>query len=110
MESYAATVESQMRRNGVTLLHGRGSFDSPHVVCVSAIDGSKRSLRAGIVIIAAGSRPRHPEGMPIDHEHVLDSDSILNEPYEVEDGFIRVPEGPGLGLAYDLDRMRQRDR
>ena len=46
----------------------------------------------------------------IEHVGIRDSDSILNEPYEVEDGFIRVPEGPGLGLEYDLDRMRQRDR
>jgi len=26
----------------------------------------------------------------------------------VEDGFIRIPDGPGLGLDYNLEKMRSR--
>ena len=33
------------------------------------------------MIIATGSVPRTPPGIPIDHEHVLDSDSILSMRY-----------------------------
>ncbi|MEM6929911.1 MAG: FAD-dependent oxidoreductase, partial [Myxococcota bacterium] len=32
-------------------------------------------------VVATGSMPRHPPGFPIDHERVLDSDSILGQPY-----------------------------
>ena len=38
-------------------------------------------LRAPIVIIASGSRPRAPAHLSVDHEHVLDSDSILSLAY-----------------------------
>jgi L-alanine-DL-glutamate epimerase-like enolase superfamily enzyme len=44
----------------------------------------------------------------IEHVGIRDAGSVLKEPYEVVDGHIRVPEGPGLGLEYDLDVMRQR--
>jgi NAD(P) transhydrogenase len=33
------------------------------------------------VILAVGSRPRQPDGIPVDHEHVFDSDSILSMTY-----------------------------
>ncbi|MDA1279011.1 MAG: mandelate racemase/muconate lactonizing enzyme family protein [Chloroflexi bacterium] len=39
---------------------------------------------------------------------IRDNDSIIDTPYTVEDGFIRIPDGPGLGLDYNIDRMRQR--
>jgi NAD(P) transhydrogenase len=48
---------------------------------VQRIDGTRHTLRAPIVIIAAGSRPRPPAHLSVDHEHVLDSDSILSLAY-----------------------------
>ena len=38
-------------------------------------------MRAPIIIIATGSRPRSPAHLGVDHEHVLDSDSILSLAY-----------------------------
>ena len=44
----------------------------------------------------------------IERVGIRDNDSILDTPYEVEDGFIRIPDGPGLGLDYNLEKMRSR--
>src|SRR5581483_3590212 len=44
-------------------------------------DGSERRLRADVIVIATGSRPRAPSHVAIDHENVLDSDSILSLTY-----------------------------
>ena len=71
----------QLRRNGIELWHGRASFVSPHEIAVQSIDGATRRARAPAYIVATGSRPRAPSALPIDHEHVLDSDSILSLAY-----------------------------
>jgi len=33
------------------------------------------------ILLATGSRPRHVPAIQVDHEHILDSDSILSLPY-----------------------------
>jgi NAD(P) transhydrogenase len=38
-------------------------------------------MTAPFIVIATGSRPRVPDNIPIDHEHILDSDSILSLVY-----------------------------
>src|SRR5262249_22250676 len=38
-------------------------------------------IQADLVVIATGSKPRAPAEIPIDHEHILDSDSILSLVY-----------------------------
>jgi NAD(P) transhydrogenase len=68
----------QLARNGVELRHGRARFVDPHTVRIDDIDGGTRFVRAEVVLIATGSRPRAPADVPVDHEHVLDSDSILS--------------------------------
>ena len=34
-----------------------------------------------MIVVATGSRPRRPPDVPVDHERILDSDSILSMPY-----------------------------
>ena len=80
-------MAAQLERNAITLLRGRASFvgkaaaGEPHELFLRRIDGSKAAVRAPIVVIATGSRPRTPPNLPVDHEHVLDSDSILSLAY-----------------------------
>ncbi len=69
---------AQLERNGVVRLHGHACFDSPRVLSVVSPGGRARRVEADIVVIAAGSRPRRPPEVEIDHEHVFDSDSILS--------------------------------
>lgn len=81
VEAHVNYITEQLDRNGVDCYHGRARFLSDKVVEVSAIDGSPRSLTASTIVIATGSRPRTPENIPVDHEHILDSDSILSMIY-----------------------------
>jgi len=43
--------------------------------------GEKSLLESKHIIIATGSHPRTPPNIPVDHEHLLDSDSILSMMY-----------------------------
>lgn len=88
--AHDAYMAAQLERNHVTLLRGRASFvahqarandEGAHEIRMERVDGSSSTLRAPIVIIASGSRPRSPAHLQIDHAHVLDSDSILSLAY-----------------------------
>jgi len=68
----------QLQRNGVTQWHGRARFVSAHEIDVLAPDGGHRQVIGEVIVIATGSRPRTPPEVPVDHEHILDSDSMLS--------------------------------
>jgi len=74
-------MTEQLKRNGVQIIHGRASFADPHCVEILATSGHSERCQAEYFVIAAGSKPRHPENVAIDHEHVYDSDSILTLAY-----------------------------
>jgi len=74
-------IEAQLRRNEIAVWHGHARFVNEHELDVSAPNGDHRRLRAQHVVLASGSRPRTPQGVEIDHEHVLDSDSVLSMTY-----------------------------
>lgn len=74
-------IDEQLRRNRVAMWHGLARVTGEHEVLVTAPNGDRHTLRAKTIILATGSRPRAPEGVAIDHEHVLDSDSILSMTY-----------------------------
>ncbi len=64
VSSMAGAVAANLERHGVDVVH------EP--------DGGIRALRAGTVLLATGSRPHHPEGLPFDDPDVHDSESILS--------------------------------
>ncbi len=74
-------LEDQIERNGVERWHGRARFTGGHQVTVEAPGGPERTVEGDHFLIATGSRPRTPNNVPIDHEHILDSDSILSMIY-----------------------------
>lgn len=71
-------IGDQLCRNDVAVWHGHARFVDAHVLEVTAPDGGRRRLRAKHVVLATGSRPRTPEGIAVDHDRVLDSDSVLS--------------------------------
>lgn len=83
VRAHQTYIDEQLRRNGVALWHGRARFAGEHELVVDAPGSSNgpRRLRASTIILATGSKPRSPENVTIDHEHVLDSDSILSMAY-----------------------------
>lgn len=74
-------MQAQLARNGIELQQGVARFTSPEALEVTLLDGSKRKLSSRFFVIAAGSSPRTPDNVPVDHEHILDSDSLLSLSY-----------------------------
>ena len=74
-------MEAQLTRNGIELQQGVARFTSPTSLEVTLLDGRKRQLTSRYFVIAAGSSPRTPDNVPVDHEHILDSDSLLSISY-----------------------------
>ncbi len=74
-------MSKQLRRNGIALFHGRARFLSDRIVEMQAVDGATQQFTAETIVVATGSRPRNPSEIPVDHEHILDSDSLLSMIY-----------------------------
>jgi NAD(P) transhydrogenase len=81
IDAHDTYMAAQLERNHITLLRGRASFVAAHELAMRRIDGSQCTVHANVIIIATGSRPRTPPHLAVDHEHVLDSDSILSLAY-----------------------------
>ncbi len=81
LELHEKYISKQLERNRIETWRGEGRFISPWEVEVTAFDGATRRALGATIVIATGSRPRNPPNVPIDHEHVLDSDSILSMIY-----------------------------
>ncbi|NNG13009.1 MAG: Si-specific NAD(P)(+) transhydrogenase [Halobacteria archaeon] len=77
IESQESLLLSQLMAAGVTLMPGEASFYDTHTLNLRRPDGDVTQLRAGVIILATGSRPRRPAEVPFDKERVLDSTGIL---------------------------------
>ena len=90
-------VENQLQRNDVAVLRGEAAFCDPHTVAVQA-DGVVRRVTADRILIAVGTAPAPPPGVPADGEVVLTSDDVIRIP--------RVPRtmavvgGGVIGIEY----------
>lgn len=73
----AQVIFDQLKRNKITIFHGRARITSPNDVEVESKRG-KEKLTASFIFIAVGARPISPAHLPIDGTHVLDSNSILS--------------------------------
>ncbi|HEV8267883.1 MAG TPA: Si-specific NAD(P)(+) transhydrogenase [Thermoanaerobaculia bacterium] len=71
----AALVEAQLYRNDVTVLHGAARFIDPHTLQIGA-DETPATLSADKILIAVGTAPSPPPGLPEDGEIVISSDGI----------------------------------
>lgn len=74
-------MKDQLLRNGLDIVHGRASFTGPHELEVLTTTGTRQRYHAKNIVIASGSKPRHPDEINIDHENIYDSDSILTLAY-----------------------------
>ena len=74
-------LHAQLSRNHIELIRGRGVFLDARHIEIQRLDGSRRVIEAPRIVLASGSRPRHVAAIEVDHEHILDSDSILSLSY-----------------------------
>ena len=81
LSAHDVYMSEQLRRNGIDIIHGRAKFLSATDMEITKVKGEKDFIDSEHIIIATGSYPRAPSHIPIDHEHILDSDSILSMMY-----------------------------
>ena len=75
VHSESEVVEDQLRRNDVALVRGEASFLGPHMLVVQTAEGW-RKVSADKIVIAVGSRPAPPPGVPADGETIITSDEV----------------------------------
>jgi len=81
INSHDSYISGQLSRNHIHRVHGRATFVDQNTVDVVSPGGNTQQITAKTIFIATGSMPRLPDNIGIDHEHVLDSDSILSMNY-----------------------------
>jgi NAD(P) transhydrogenase len=70
------TVQENLDRHGIELVHGEGRLEPGR--CVSVRGEGERLLKGDVVLIATGSRPFRPSTVPFDDPDVDDSESVLS--------------------------------
>ncbi|MFT5289251.1 MAG: NAD(P) transhydrogenase [Planctomycetota bacterium] len=71
-------MRQQIDRNGIEVFNGKARISGPKEVTVEKPGGGSLVVHSDLIVIATGSRPRSPDFLEIDHDHILDSDSILS--------------------------------
>ncbi|MGZ4154068.1 MAG: Si-specific NAD(P)(+) transhydrogenase [Actinomycetota bacterium] len=90
-------VRENLDRHGIELVHGEARLGQDRTVRVATETG-ERLLRGDVVLLATGSRPFHPPGVPFDDPDVHDSESIL-ELETIPRRFVVIGSGP-VGCEY----------
>lgn len=67
-------------RNGVDVINGLGQFRDARTIDAVGSHATT-TVTADHVLIAVGTNPAKPEGLPFDGKHVITSDELLNLPY-----------------------------
>ena len=98
VDTMTAAVRENIERHGIELIHGAAHLAPGHRVIVECANGTTRALRADTILVATGSRPFHPPGIPFEDPDVLDSETVL----ELERPFasIVVVGGGPIGVEY----------
>lgn len=81
LNAHDAYMRKQLERSDVVMVHGRARFESAKSVAVESVRGETQIFTSEHILIATGSHPRKPPDIPVDHEHLFDSDSILSMLY-----------------------------
>jgi NAD(P) transhydrogenase len=76
VENEHKLIEDNLHRHNITLLHGEASLRDAHTVRIASASGEK-VIHGDVILIATGSSPLHPQGIPVDGKLIHDSDSIL---------------------------------
>jgi NAD(P) transhydrogenase len=92
-----ATLE-RIRASGAHLVHGEAQLESDHTVVARTGDGTQTRLHAGRVIIATGSSPLRPPGVPFDDPCVFDSETVMNIARKPRE--LLIVGGGAIGVEY----------
>ncbi len=71
-------IQRNLDRHHIELIWGEASLADANTVRVKLRDGSEVDLHSEVILIATGSSPHRPQGIPFEHLAIYDSDSILD--------------------------------
>jgi NAD(P) transhydrogenase len=83
LEHEIAELEHQFARNGIQTMVGKARFAGPKQVIVTQAEGGRLSetkVDADRILIAIGTKPFRPTGIPFNNHNVLDSDNFALTP------------------------------
>jgi NAD(P) transhydrogenase len=80
IEQQVAQIARNLHKHDVALIQGQAELVAPHELRVQPSDPklAPRRLAAEVILVATGSSPHRPAGVPFDDPDVEDSDSILD--------------------------------
>ena len=90
-------VRRNIERHGIEMVRGQGRLGPGRTVVVTTPEG-ERTIGAEVILVASGSRPFHPVGIPFDDPDIHDSESIL-ELKQIPERFV-VVGGGAVGCEY----------
>jgi NAD(P) transhydrogenase len=79
IENEAAVMQDQIRRNGIDLFHGTGTFTDPHHIRVENTIGYSE-LEGQFIVLATGTKPATNANVPINGRNIINSDQIMSMP------------------------------
>lgn len=78
IEMQQQILERQFNKNQIKVLYGDAEFESDRIIKVLAENGDLLArVKAEKIILASGSKPRNPPGIPFDEKRVFDSTTLL---------------------------------
>ncbi len=83
LEHEVSVLEHQFARNEVKTLTGTARFLDPHRIAIAVRSAGRvveQEVAAGKVLIATGTVPHRPAGIPFNGTNVLDSDDLIRAP------------------------------
>src|SRR5438093_2048391 len=76
IKTEAAVTQNQLTRNGVEVIHGRGSFlDATHIRVENV--SSQTDLEGKFIIVATGTKPATSPTVPVNGQTIINSDQLL---------------------------------
>jgi len=81
VNAHQDSAECCLEMANVERAYGRGSFVDANEIKIETVSGESWTVRADRIVVATGSRPRSTPHIAVDHENILDSDSILSMSY-----------------------------
>jgi NAD(P) transhydrogenase len=97
-EQQVTQIGANLARHGVTVVRGEAAFVSPTEVVVRDGGAERARLEAAHFLVATGSSPYRPPGVPFDDPDVEDSDTILD--LDRIPGTLAVIGGGVIGCEY----------
>jgi NAD(P) transhydrogenase len=73
-------LEHQFARNSVETTIGTARFLDPHGIEVTSAEGDIHVFQGERILIAVGTRPHRPDGVPFNGTSIFDSDEIVEIP------------------------------